>query len=226
MLVRAVESVQKQTYQNFEHIIIDDGSVVPFNFKGYDRVKILHQPHLERIRAYNLAFEKAEGEWICMLDSDDEWASYYLEACNQMMVQHPKAKVFNFGSIHISLDYKATPRGTFKPEKKGKGHVNFGGGNIVNGTYIFKRECLKKTGVFPDTSSPWDMSTMAQEKYPELRENFMVDHVNEPEKIVKELGNPWGNDFLLFYMLTREYHSVPYDCNLYIVHPSRKEHKL
>ena len=46
----------------------------------------------------------------------------------------------------------------------------------------------------------------------------MVDHVNEPNKIIKELGNPWGNDFYLFYKYTRKYHTLSFKEYLYIVH--------
>lgn len=225
LLLRAVNSVQAQTFRDFEHIVIDDGSLVKPDLKA-DKLKILRQEHLERLIAINKGFKEAKGEWIVCLDSDDELVSYYLEVCNKMIEKYPEYKVFNFGSIHISVDYKARPRDAFKPKKLEKGHEIFGGGNIVNGTFIFKRECLDKVGMFPETSSPWDFSAMAQKEFPELKEMFMVDHVNEPKKIVKELGNPWGNDYYLFYKLTREYYSMPIDAHLYVVYPSRKEHKL
>ena len=47
---------------------------------------------------------------------------------------------------------------------------------------------------------------------------FMVNFEDEPDKIIKELGNPWGNDFYLFYKYTRQYVSKPIDEYLYIVH--------
>jgi hypothetical protein len=56
-------------------------------------------------------------------------------------------------------------------------------------------------------------------EFPGMRKFFFVDHDNEPDKIIKELGNPWGNDYYLFYKYTRKYHSMPIDEHLLIVHP-------
>jgi glycosyltransferase involved in cell wall biosynthesis len=224
MLHRAVESVKKQTVKDWEHIVIDDGSKIPV--PDNLATKVLKEPHLERIRAYNYGLKEAKGKWICFLDSDDEYVSYYLEAVEKMIEKCPKAKMFNFGSIHLRENYYAKTRDAFKPKKLRKGHEIFGGGTIVNGTFVFHRSVYTKCGAFPTTSSPWDFSTTAQEEFPELKEMFMIDKVNEPNKIAKELGNPFGNDFYIFYKFTRKFHSIPFDCHLYIVHPSRKVHKL
>ena len=66
--------------------------------------------------------------------------------------------------------------------------------------------------------TPYDVAAWFQMEYPEQRKFFMVDHVNEPSKIIKEIGNPWGNDHILFYKYTRKYHSKPIDEYLYVVH--------
>jgi len=226
MLNRAVMSVIGQTVKDWELIIVNDGSQVKFSYPKSDRIKVLTQPHLERLIAYNTALKEAKGDWIVFCDSDDEMVSYYLEACEAMIKKYPDYKMFNFGSIHIGVDYSARLRGTFKPKILKVGHEIFGGGNIVNGTFIFHRSVYEDLGAFPTTSSPWDFSTMAQEKFPELKAMFMVDHKDEPEKIVKELGNPWGQDFYLFYKYTRKYHSKPIDAHLYVVFPSRQKFKL
>jgi hypothetical protein len=74
-------------------------------------------------------------------------------------------------------------------------------------------------------SSPWDFSAYYQVKYPEIRKFFT--HETERDKLIQEMGNPWGNDYALFMQYTRKYHSEPIDCHLYIVHPSKGgEHKL
>ena len=68
-------------------------------------------------------------------------------------------------------------------------------------------------------NTPFDFAAYAQIEFPELRQFFMVDHINEPAKIIKELGNPWGQDFYIFYKYTRKYRSIPLEEYLYIVHP-------
>lgn len=241
-LYRAIESVKRQSVKDYEHIVINDGS--PLDAEVPKSIRLLQQPHLERIVAYYNGMKEAKGEWFVFLDSDDELTSYYLEACDAMMKKFPKAKMFNFGSIHISSDYKAQSRDAFKPAKLDVGHEVFGGGRIVNGTFIFHRSVFEELGGYPEPevhdidcaeinypdkdgkmvrslgmSSPWDFSAYYQLKYPEIRPFFT--HETEPKKEIKELGNPWGNDFALFFQYTRKFHSEPIDAHLYIVHPSK-----
>ena len=223
-LKRACESVQKQTVKDWEHIVVDDGGKIPVP-KDW-ATTVIRKPHLERIRAYNTGLKEVKGDWVCFLDSDDEYVSYYLEAVKLMIKKHPNAKMFNFGSIHLREDYSARIRDSFKPEKKGRGHVTFGGGNIVNGTFVFHRSVYEKTGAFPTTSSPWDFATTAMEEFPDIKQYFMIHKENEPEKVARDMGNPWGNDFYLFYKYTRKYHCTPFEAHLYLVHPSRKAHHL
>lgn len=224
---RCVQSVNNQTNQDYEHIVVNDGSLMPLVFDLEDeRIKVFYQDHLERVIAFNKGMSEAKGEWICFLDSDDEYTSYFLECVENAISLYPEYKMFNFGSIHVSRDYKARPRDAFKPAMKKKGHEMFGGGNIVNGTYVFHRSVYEKLGGFIDTVSPWDFSIMAQDEFPEIKPMFTVDHPDHPQGYPKELGNPWGQDFYLFYKYTRKYHSKPIDAHIYIVHPSRVGHAL
>jgi glycosyltransferase involved in cell wall biosynthesis len=79
-LVRAIESVLKQTFDDFELLIIDDGSsddtkqrVKPFLTDV--RVKYLYQDNAGASAARNKGIELSVGEFIAFQDSDDEWLS-------------------------------------------------------------------------------------------------------------------------------------------------------
>lgn len=82
--INAVKSVLKQTYSDFELIIVDDGSPKTLNLR-----EIMHD---RRIRHYrrevasggpslprNLGLEHAKGDYITFIDSDDEYAPAFLE---------------------------------------------------------------------------------------------------------------------------------------------------
>ncbi|HDY86859.1 MAG TPA: glycosyltransferase, partial [bacterium] len=177
---------------------------------------------------------------IVLLDSDDEYMPDYLEKVDKMFQENPEYKLFNFGCFfeHSDEGGKRLKRGPFIPKEREIGHEVFGGGNIVNGTFAFHRSVYEDLGAYPSAlikdidcseinygkvrdlhmNTPYDFSAYAQLEYPEIRQFFMVDHEAEPNKIVKELGNPWGNDYYLFYKYTRKYHSKPVDENLYVVH--------
>jgi len=78
MLRRAIESVQRQTYQAIEIIVIIDGpdDVTRQLLKATDdkRLKVLQNATSEGPgRARNRGALEASGDWIAFLDDDDEW---------------------------------------------------------------------------------------------------------------------------------------------------------
>jgi len=238
---RAIESVEAQTFKGlYEYIIINDGS--PRSFEVPKWIKVVNKKHGERVNGYNYGLKKAKGDIICFLDSDDEYAPNYLQRCEDAFRQSSDTKLINFGAHYVDKDGGESDRGAFRPARRKVGHENFGGGTIVNGTYVFHRSVYKDLGGFPKAEiknidcsainygkgkrnlfmhTPYDFSAAAQMEFPAMREYFMVDHVNEPNKILKELGNPWGQDYYLFYKYTRKYHSTAFDDPLYIVHPKQ-----
>ena len=76
-VVKAIESVLKQTYTNFELLVIDDGStddtsIVMKTLSEQDnRIVYVFQENQERSAARNNGVALAKGEFICFLDSDD-----------------------------------------------------------------------------------------------------------------------------------------------------------
>ncbi len=83
-ITEAIASVQKQTYQNWELIIVDDGSDdettvdILSRIQG-DNIKVFHTNRLRPAGARNFGIAKAEGTYILPLDSDDRIAETYLE---------------------------------------------------------------------------------------------------------------------------------------------------
>ena len=74
-LGRAIESVLKQTYQNIEVIVVDDGSVdntyeVAASYIS-DKLKVYKQQNSGACKARNLGISKATGYYVKFLDSDD-----------------------------------------------------------------------------------------------------------------------------------------------------------
>ena len=88
-LAEAVESVQAQTYTNWELVICDDGSVdgsreIAFRYSERDprRIRALAHPgggNLGVSATRNLGLRHASGDLIAMLDADDVWLPRKLE---------------------------------------------------------------------------------------------------------------------------------------------------
>src|SRR5262249_37763230 len=80
----AVQSVLDQTFQDFEIIIVNDGSTDPATnrlLSDYDRPKtrVITTENRGLAAAGNLAPAHAAGEYICALDADDRLERTYLE---------------------------------------------------------------------------------------------------------------------------------------------------
>ena len=71
----AVKSVLNQTHDNFEYIIVNDGSndatAEILDGLSDKRLKILHTPRLGRAKALNLSVRNSSGDYIAVLDADD-----------------------------------------------------------------------------------------------------------------------------------------------------------
>lgn len=76
-LTACIDSILNQTFDDFEMILVDDGSTDSSgaNCDTYaeidTRVKVIHQENQGQSAARNCAIEQARGEWICFIDSDD-----------------------------------------------------------------------------------------------------------------------------------------------------------
>ena len=76
-LTQCIESILSQTYQEFELLLIDDGSEdnsgsICDHYSNIDsRVHVFHKENGGVSSARNMGIEHAKGEWVCFVDSDD-----------------------------------------------------------------------------------------------------------------------------------------------------------
>ena len=92
---KTIESVQNQTYLNWEMIIVDDCSsdntvkIVQEISKKDPRVRILKQnTNGGAAKARNRSLNEATGRYIAYLDADDIWKPSKLEKQIQFMKEH------------------------------------------------------------------------------------------------------------------------------------------
>lgn len=230
MFLRAANSVFGQTFQDFEWVIADDMSNPPVEEilekendsftrpKGL-KVKIIRLPQKGgRIIARNAAMKAATGDWICWFDSDDELSSIYLEALSHAIDTYPDYKVFNFNHLVFHYDYNTEVRKFMNMEVQGD--APFGSGNIGAGSFIFHKDVLKEVGLIPELGL-WDFAKEFLDKYPETKPFF--ESRDQPGKY-NSLGNPWGEDYRMWYEITRKFKAKYLNTALYYVH-SRFGHR-
>lgn len=89
VVCRAVESVLKQTYKNWELIYVDDNCLGSKYKDASEELRneinntkvnfIIHSDNLGANTSRNDAIEQSKGEWLAFLDVDDYWDPEYLE---------------------------------------------------------------------------------------------------------------------------------------------------
>ncbi len=86
MLPKALQSVQDQTFTDWECIVVDDGSTDSTKellqqwIDKDNRFRYIYQQNAERSAARNNGIENAKGQYICFLDSDDKYLKNHLSA--------------------------------------------------------------------------------------------------------------------------------------------------
>ncbi|HEU5243650.1 MAG TPA: glycosyltransferase family 2 protein, partial [Gaiellaceae bacterium] len=74
-LARAISSVQRQTFQDFELVVVDDGSTdgTADVVRAFGGVRYVRGSHRGEAGARNLGLEEATAELVAFVDADDEW---------------------------------------------------------------------------------------------------------------------------------------------------------
>ena len=112
LLISLYESLKKQTFKDFEWLIVDDGSVDNTNetVQHFIKENILnisyyYKENGGKQRAYNYALDNAKGELFICLDSDDEYVSNALEIILEYWKKVEKnAKIVGMGYLSTYPD--------------------------------------------------------------------------------------------------------------------------
>ncbi|WP_024789494.1 glycosyltransferase family 2 protein [Lebetimonas sp. JH292] len=110
-LSECTESVLDQTYQNFEIIIVDDGSsdnskeIIEKYANKDKRIKPIFKKNGGQASAFNEGFKHCNGEIICFLDSDDKFLPNKLKKIKE---------IYEKGYEYIVNDYKLIGNTAYK----------------------------------------------------------------------------------------------------------------
>ena len=106
-LCDAIESIYRQTYKDYEIIVIDDGAAadIPAILAPYPDVIYYRQEHKGVAAARNRAIELSGGEVIAFLDADDLWDESKLKKQTDYLKAHPECEIVfsgteNFTGLH------------------------------------------------------------------------------------------------------------------------------
>ena len=113
-LQECVNSVIKQTYTDFELILIDDGSTdgsgtLCDKFAAQDeRIYVIHQENFGLSAARNIGIDYASGNYIIFLDGDDFWENEYVleKIINRLKMSGVQVLSFNYIKFDDTRQYE------------------------------------------------------------------------------------------------------------------------
>jgi glycosyltransferase involved in cell wall biosynthesis len=174
MVGAAIRSVLAQTCGDFELIVVDDGSTDDTGariggFEADPRVRGVRRENAGPAAARNTGIERATGEYVSFLDSDDLWMPNYLEAMDRALQEdrhaglaYTDAWVFN---DETRLIFRGTAMSSFHPPLVPPTDRNELLKLLVQQNFIFssatvRRSVLDRVGLF-DTrlraTEDWEM---------------------------------------------------------------------
>ena len=176
---QAIESVLNQTYQNFELIIIDDGSTdqtrqILTTYEAHPKVTIHHHPHNKGMApTWNEGLALGQGEFIAKLDADDFYEPDYLQTIVEFFQNHPSVGLAFSGLNLIYPDGRSEPEMAFL-NSWARGRRAFLASllrlcSIRSPTVCVRRDCYKQLGGFNETMKihvDWEMWVRIAANYP------------------------------------------------------------
>ncbi|MBP51931.1 MAG: glycosyl transferase [Opitutae bacterium] len=111
-LQRALKSIYQQTKQPDQIIVVDDGSEQPLEPQispFFPKVEWLTQENRGVSSARNFGIQNASGDWIALLDSDDEWTPEKLESHIWIHQQKPDLLASHTNEIWIRNGNQVVP---------------------------------------------------------------------------------------------------------------------
>lgn len=139
LFMRAYESVMNQSFQNFELIVVDDGSddglhkILPDISKNDYRIKYLRHSNRGTPLSLNAGIRLSSGKYITFIDSDDEYGKEHIKKRVMHMNRNRDIDIIHSKAVLIGKD-----EDMYVPDARRKGkliHLN----ECVLGATIFAR---------------------------------------------------------------------------------------
>jgi glycosyltransferase involved in cell wall biosynthesis len=153
-----LESVLRQTFADFEVIVVNDGSPDTVKFDAViqpflGRIVYLKQENQGPSSARNLGIKQARGQFVAFLDSDDDWFPDYLSEQMRLFEKTPSLDMVYSDALLYSIH--GTLRKTYMEKCPSKSPVTFEGllvedCQVITSGNVVRRQKILEAGLFDE----------------------------------------------------------------------------
>lgn len=188
-LHRSIGSILRQSYQDYEVVIVNDGStdgtseILEMYLDQDKRFRVFHTANQGLANALNFGVTKCRREFIARLDVDDEWDKYKL----QLQLKKMRSQNLDLSSTSFGIQ-KNNKTKIFVPSYKNSMQLQNNLWKlkpvVAHSTLMFKKEAFNKLGgynSFFKTAEDFDLLVRAAKnlKCSALKRNLAIIHKNE-----------------------------------------------
>lgn len=150
----AVDSMLHQTFQEFEIILVNDGSTDTFTIQKLQhyykpKTTVIHTPNQGLPNARNHGITLAKGDYILPLDADDYFQATFLEKAVHVLDIQPEVGVVSCGMQCFGISQK-------RHLPKGGGVKNFLAQNNACVASLFRKRCWEEAGGYHETPKGYE----------------------------------------------------------------------
>jgi len=222
----AIESVQKSTFEDYEMIIVNDGSTdiltqqifrtLEERFRNHPRVKIIHQENQGLGGARNSGVRIARGEYILPLDADNKIRPHYMSKAVEILDNHPE-----IGVVYGYAQFFGAREGIWEMQAFDKRKVLLG--NLLEACSAYRRKIWEEGNGYDNDMGimgyeDWDLWIGAMErgwKFHLVKE-VLFDYRVAEGSMITTCNMPENRNYLIRYICNK--HKKTYTENLdYIV---------
>ena len=196
-IVQTLQSVLSQTYENWECIIVDDGStddslylINTYVEKNKGNWKVITQKNLGQSRARNVGINEATGDYVAFLDADDLWMETKLRDQVNTFIDNPDLTAIFSDYVIFELGNEKNNRYVIHNSVKNMciGWLTMRGfGGLIESTGMVKRKELLIVGGFDEslsTSAGLDLTL-------KLESFFSLEIIHKPLVLYRISKNQW-----------------------------------
>lgn len=146
IITRALNSLLNQDFDDWEAIIVDDGSlddtfeVIKPIVMNHEKIKYIFQKNQGLPSARNSGIQLSTGKYITFLDSDDEYKKNHLSSRFDILHQN-----IHVDLLHGGVEIIGEP---YVPDKMNPANMIHLYDCVIGGTFFIKRDIFKNIGYF------------------------------------------------------------------------------